>query len=351
MTPLRARPATLADVPRITAIYNQGIAERMATFETEPRTGETVRGWLATGYPVVVAERDESVIAWASTSLYRPRECYAGNAEFSVYVAREARGQGAGKVVMRALIDAAREAGLSKLVSRVFVENIASRNLLQSLGFREVGVYERHGQMDGVWRDVVIVERQLHGSNDAPYGALWQPDPATLDLWPDLLPGTDVMIEKRPWEPDTSSVSYAGTVMESAVPAPWVEVQAEWTMGRVNVGELIFDASDELREFFSPRHPFNAFAIYSPRGEFRGWYANVTRTARLEHQENGLPLIAWPDLILDLVVLPDGTATNLDDDEFDASGIADHEPDLAGQIITARHTLRKLLDNGFFPTQ
>ena len=101
------------------------------------------------------------MIAFASTSVYRPRDCYAGIAEFSVYAARSARGRGAGRAAMLALIDAAREAGFWKLVSRVFVENAASRALLRSVGFREVGVYERHANLDGVWRDVVIVEKLL----------------------------------------------------------------------------------------------------------------------------------------------------------------------------------------------
>ena len=96
-----------------------------------------------------------------STSAYRPRDCYAGIAEFSVYVARDRRGRGYGRAAMLALCDAAARAGFWKLVSRVFVENIVSRELLKSIGFREVGVYERHAQLDGVWRDVVIVEKRL----------------------------------------------------------------------------------------------------------------------------------------------------------------------------------------------
>ena len=99
--------------------------------------------------------------AFASTSLYRPRDCYAGIAEFSVYVDRAARGAGAGRAAMQALIPAAQAAGYWKLVSRVFPENTASRALLASLGFREVGTYEQHGQLDGVWKDVVIVEKLL----------------------------------------------------------------------------------------------------------------------------------------------------------------------------------------------
>jgi len=82
-------------------------------------------------------------------------------AEFSVYVGREGRGRGAGRIAMEALIDAARTAGFWKLLSRVFVENEASRGLLAKVGFREVGVYEKHAQLDGEWRDVVIVERLI----------------------------------------------------------------------------------------------------------------------------------------------------------------------------------------------
>jgi phosphinothricin acetyltransferase len=100
-------------------------------------------------------------VAFASTSHYRDRSCYAGIAEFSVYVRRDWRGQGAGRITLETLLQQAEQAGFWKLVSRVFVENITSRTLLRSLGFREVGVYEKHAQLDGVWRDVVIVERLL----------------------------------------------------------------------------------------------------------------------------------------------------------------------------------------------
>jgi len=101
------------------------------------------------------------VIAFASTSSYRARECYAGIAEFSVYVERQARGTGAGRAVLLSLIGTARTAGYWKLLSRVFPENTASLKLLVGCGFREVGRYEKHGQLDGVWRDVIIVERLL----------------------------------------------------------------------------------------------------------------------------------------------------------------------------------------------
>jgi len=162
--PLHARRATPADAPTIAEIYNQGIADRVATFEISPRTGEEVRAWFDDAHPIVVVEDEQAIVAFASTSTYRPRACYAGIAEFSVYVARAQRGRGAGRLAMETLIAAAEEAGLWKLVSRVFVENTASRSLLQSLGFREVGIYEKHGRLDGAWRDVVIVERLIEAN-------------------------------------------------------------------------------------------------------------------------------------------------------------------------------------------
>ena len=156
-----ARRATIDDAAAIARIYNEGIEERIATFETRPRVAADIEKWFEGRYPVVVIEEDGEVIAFASTSMYRPREAYAGIAEFSVYAARRARGKGAGRAAMEALFEAAREAGFWKLVSRVFVENAASRALLRSVGFREVGVYERHAKLDDVWRDVVIVEKLL----------------------------------------------------------------------------------------------------------------------------------------------------------------------------------------------
>ena len=160
-TGIRTRPARAADAASIAAIYNEGIEDRVATFETRPRTADDIARWLAEPYPVVVVEDGDRVVAFASTSTYRPRECYKGIAEFSVYVARAARRRGFGRLAMEALSDAARAAGFWKLVSRVFVENAASRELLRNVGFREVGVYERHARLDGRWRDVVIVEKLL----------------------------------------------------------------------------------------------------------------------------------------------------------------------------------------------
>lgn len=161
-----ARQATPADAPSIARIYNQGIEDRVGTFETKPRSPEDIMPWFDGLHPIVVVEEGREIIAFASTSIYRQRDCYSGVAEFSVYVERNRRGEGAGRVAMEALIEAALDAGYWKLLSRVFVENAASRGLLRSLGFREVGIYEKHGRLDGVWRDVVIVEKLLEDNLD-----------------------------------------------------------------------------------------------------------------------------------------------------------------------------------------
>jgi L-amino acid N-acyltransferase YncA len=155
------RPAEAADAAAIARIYNEGIEDRVATFETEPRTAEDIRSWLEEDLPLVVVESDGEVVAWAVAHRYRKRAAYAGVGEFSVYVARAARGAGFGRAAVQGLIDECERRGLWKLVSRVFPENEASIALCRSLGFREVGVYRRHGQLDGEWRDVVIVERLL----------------------------------------------------------------------------------------------------------------------------------------------------------------------------------------------
>jgi len=159
---LVARTASPQDADVICQIYNEGIRDRVGTFETRERTPDEVRRWFDGVHPIVVVENaHQEIIAFASTSSYRARECYRGIADFSVYVDKRYRGQGAGRAAMTALIDAARTARFWKLVSRVFVENTPSRALLASLGFREVGVYHKHARLDGQWRDAVVVERLI----------------------------------------------------------------------------------------------------------------------------------------------------------------------------------------------
>lgn len=158
---MTVRLADKNDAAAIACIYNEGIDDRLATFETEPRTAKDIAVWLEEDLPLIVVESEGEVVAWAVAHGYRDRAAYAGVGEFSVYVARAARGRGHGRAAVQGLIDECARRGLWKLVSRVFPENEASLALCRSLGFREVGIYRRHGKLDGEWRDVVIVERLL----------------------------------------------------------------------------------------------------------------------------------------------------------------------------------------------
>jgi L-amino acid N-acyltransferase YncA len=164
VTDLAARLATVADAEAIARIHNEGIADRVATFETEPRTAQQVAASLrekGDRYPTVVVERGGEVVAWAGAGAYRSRPAYAGVVEHSVYVARSARGSGAGRTALEALCRAYAERGFWKIVSRIFPENAASLALHERCGFRVVGIYRRHGKLDGAWRDCVIVETLL----------------------------------------------------------------------------------------------------------------------------------------------------------------------------------------------
>ena len=157
------REAVADDAAVIAAIYNQGIEDRGATFETEPRSANDMAAKLAEQdrYPILVITEEAVVLGFAGLSAYRPRGCYAGIAEFSIYLSRMARGRGLGRQLLTALVDAASERGYWKLVSRIFPSNAASRAVCRACGFREVGVYEKHGHLDGRWLDVVIVERLI----------------------------------------------------------------------------------------------------------------------------------------------------------------------------------------------
>jgi L-amino acid N-acyltransferase YncA len=158
------RLAVPGDAAAIARIYNQGIDDRVATFETEHRTADQIAAMLADKgdrYPTVVVERAGAVVAWGSAGAYRDRPCYAGIAEHSVYVERAARGEGLGRVALEGLCREYEARGFWKILSRILAENAASVALHERCGFRVVGVYRRHARLDGTWHDCVIVERLL----------------------------------------------------------------------------------------------------------------------------------------------------------------------------------------------
>jgi L-amino acid N-acyltransferase YncA len=156
------RPAGAADVPAITRIYNEGIAGREATFETRPRTEPEVATWIEPGArPLLVGDHGGAVAGFARVTAYSDREVYAGVGEYGIYVAPAARGAGIGARLLDALVEEAEHAGYHKLTAKLFTSNHASLALARRCGFREVGVHRNHAQLDGEWRDVLVVERLL----------------------------------------------------------------------------------------------------------------------------------------------------------------------------------------------
>jgi phosphinothricin acetyltransferase len=149
-----------ADAQAVAAIYNEGIQDRVATFETSPRSADDVALWLADGLPFLVAA-DGAVLGFAKVSAYSDRCAYAGVGEHGVYVARAARGRGVGRRLLEALCAESERAGLHKLTSRIFTDNAASRAAHLAAGFDEVGIQRRHGRLGGEWKDCVLVERLL----------------------------------------------------------------------------------------------------------------------------------------------------------------------------------------------
>jgi len=147
-----ARSARGEDAAAIARVYNQGIEDRIATFETEPRSATEIEHLLSERqprYPFIVVERDGVVVAWASAGSYRSRPCYDPVAEHSVYVDRAHRGSGAGRLALETLAAAAERRGFTTLVSRLFPENSASLALQRTVGFRAVGIYRRHATLAG----------------------------------------------------------------------------------------------------------------------------------------------------------------------------------------------------------
>jgi phosphinothricin acetyltransferase len=163
---LTLRPARPSDAHAIARLYNTGIAERQATFETRLREPAEVEAWCAAERPFLVAEDDDRVLGFARVSRYSDRCVYDGIGEHGVYVDPAARGAGLGRRLLDALAAAAEEQGLYKLTSRIFTTNEASRAAHRAAGFTEVGIQRRHGRLEGEWKDCVLVERLLGEAAD-----------------------------------------------------------------------------------------------------------------------------------------------------------------------------------------
>src|SRR3954453_18540100 len=162
----RVRPAGRGDASAIAEIFNQGIEERQATFEARPQAAEDLGDALGGSAPFLVAEAGAGILGWARVSSYSTKGYYSGVEEASVYVERQARGRGVGAQLLAELAAEAERRGYWKLVGLIFPENEASVALLGNQGYAEVGVFRRHGRMDGRWRDVLIVELRLGEAAD-----------------------------------------------------------------------------------------------------------------------------------------------------------------------------------------
>jgi L-amino acid N-acyltransferase YncA len=154
------RASALSDAPILAAIYNQGVEERVATFQARPHTGRDFEERIRTGAASLVAEAGGRVVGWAGIVPYcDPAPYYKGVGECAIYVERSARNQGVGRALLDALVGAAERRGLYKLIGKIFTTNGESIALFRRCGFRDVGVHLRHGRLDGEWRDVLVVER------------------------------------------------------------------------------------------------------------------------------------------------------------------------------------------------
>jgi L-amino acid N-acyltransferase YncA len=154
----RAQPG---DAARIAEIFNEGVEDRVATFETRQATGEDAERWIAQDL-VIVLETGDRIAGWAKAGPYSDRhDYYDGVREATLYVARESRRHGAGRTLLDQLAEFAAQEGAHKLIGKIFTSNGPSIALVSELGWREVGTHERHGTLDGEWKDVLVVEKLL----------------------------------------------------------------------------------------------------------------------------------------------------------------------------------------------
>jgi len=158
----QVRVATVCDLGSILDIYNQGIEDRIATLEEEPKDIDYMRNWFDNHYgrfAVIVVEQDDEVIGWASLNPYSNRSAYAGVADLSIYIRRDSRGKGVGSLLLNRIEQIARENDFNKIVLFTFPFNTLGQGLYRKNGYREVGILKNQGKLDGRFVDVMIMEK------------------------------------------------------------------------------------------------------------------------------------------------------------------------------------------------
>jgi phosphinothricin acetyltransferase len=158
------RRANRTDLDAVRVIYNEGIEDRVATLDLDPKSADDVADWWTQHderFAVIVATQSGAVVGWASLNRFSHRCAHSSIADLSVYVARYYRGKGIGYALLQRLADEARHGGFRKVVLHALNANEHGKRLYRKAGFRKVGVFEEHGLLDGKLVDVVAMERLL----------------------------------------------------------------------------------------------------------------------------------------------------------------------------------------------
>lgn len=156
------RLASEEDLPAILDIYNQGIHDRIATLEEDAKDMAYIEQWFSNHvgrYRIFVAESEGTVVGWADVHPYSQRCAYSGVGELSVYVRRDWRGRGVGQALLAELEPFAQAHDFHKLVLGTFPFNASGQGLYRKMGYREVGVFQNQGRLDGKWVDVMWMEK------------------------------------------------------------------------------------------------------------------------------------------------------------------------------------------------
>jgi L-amino acid N-acyltransferase YncA len=164
MQSLSMRRASRGDREAIRAIYNDGIEDRVATLDLDPKSAQEMAQWWSQHddrYVVLTASDANAIVGWASLNPFSQRCAHAQIADLSVYVARAHRGKGVGFALLTHLASAAQRNGFRKIVLHALDRNEHGKRLYRKAGFRDVGIFREHGILDGRYVDVIVMERLL----------------------------------------------------------------------------------------------------------------------------------------------------------------------------------------------